>query len=70
MIMKEMAFYELVHTRPAGLGSAEIRVFPFISRQWEPAEEVKDTCSVADLFPVSLCIRVCLCELALCVLSV
>lgn len=69
MIMKEMAFYELLLTRPAGLGSAQIRVFPFISRQWEPEEEVKDTCTVADLFPASLCIHVCLCEAALRVLS-
>jgi len=60
MIMKEMAFYELLYTRPAGPRAAETGVFSFISRQWEPGEDVKDTCTAADLFPVLLAVHMCM----------
>lgn len=54
MIMKEMASYKLLYTRPAGPRAAETGVFPFIVGQWEPGEDVKDTCAAADPFPVLL----------------
>lgn len=61
MIMKEMASYKLLYARPAGPRTAETGVFPFISGQWEPAEDVKDTCAAADPFPVLQVVYICAC---------
>lgn len=54
MIMKEMASSKLLYARPAGPRAAQTGVFPFIGGQWEPVEDVKDTCAAADPFPVLL----------------
>lgn len=70
MIMKEMASYKPLYARPAGPRAAQTTVFPFIGGQWEPGEDVKDTCAAADPFPVLLvvymCMYVCLSE-AVCI---
>lgn len=54
MIMKEMASYKALYARPAGPRFAGKGVFPFNGGQWEPVEDVKDTCAAADPFPVLL----------------
>lgn len=60
MIMKEMASYKPLYARPAGPRAAEMGVFPFIGGQWEPGEDVKDTCAAADPFPVLLVVYMCM----------
>ena len=54
MIMKEMASSKPLCARPAGPRAAQTGVFPFTGGQWEPVEDVKDTCAAADPFPVLL----------------
>lgn len=45
---------------PPGPGVEKRDVFPFIGEQWEPVEDVKDTCAAADPFPVLLVVYTCM----------
>lgn len=56
-----MASYKLQYSQPDRPRAEEMMVFPFTKGQWEPREDVKDTCSTALPLPVLLLLCVCLC---------